>query len=60
MADPGQTYVAWPFENTGSGRFRLRDLLGSHRYEREGPIWPPGAVPGSAGMGYHVFEVKKI
>ncbi|MCU0579748.1 MAG: alpha-amylase, partial [Desulfobacterota bacterium] len=58
---PGQTYVTWPFENTGSGRFRLRDLLGSHRYEREGAdLAVRGLYLDMPAWGYHVFEVKKI
>jgi hypothetical protein len=57
----GQTYVKWPFENPGEGRFLLRDLMGPYRYEREGAdLAARGLYLDMPEWGYHFFEVKKL
>ncbi|MBI5585386.1 MAG: alpha-amylase [Deltaproteobacteria bacterium] len=55
----GQTFVTWPFEP--DGLFRLRDLLGPYRYEREGAdLADRGLYLDMPEWGYHAFEVKSI
>ncbi|MCX5906870.1 MAG: alpha-amylase family glycosyl hydrolase [Deltaproteobacteria bacterium] len=56
-----QCYVGLPFPDLGGGRFRLRDLMGTASYDREGDaLMTKGLYLDMPEWGYHVFEMSKI
>ena len=60
-AHPGQCYVRLPFPNLGNRRWRLHDLLGDVRYERDGTdLQSRGLYLDVAPWQYHVFEMKAV
>jgi len=57
-AHPSQCYVRLPFSDLGSGRWRLRDLLGEAHYERDGnELKSRGLFLDVPPWQYHVFEM---
>ncbi|MEZ5584499.1 MAG: alpha-amylase, partial [Candidatus Competibacteraceae bacterium] len=56
----GQCFVRLPFENLRGASFRLVDLMGPARYDRDGDglFGPPGLFLDMAPWGYHVFEFQ--
>jgi hypothetical protein len=59
--DPGQCYVALPFGDLGGRSWRLRDLLGEARYDREGDdLATQGLYLDLPPWGYHLFSLTEI
>jgi glycosidase len=57
---PSQCYVRLPFPALGSGRWRLRDLLGDTDYERMGDdLQSRGLYLDVPAWQYHVFEMTR-
>ena len=56
---PSQCYVQLPFSDLGSGRWRLRDLLGEAHYERDGSsLKSQGLYLDVPPWQYHIFDLK--
>jgi hypothetical protein len=54
-----QCYVRLPFPDLGGGGWRLRDLLGDARYDRDGnDLQSRGLYLDAAPWQYHVFELR--
>jgi len=60
-ANQGQCYVRWPFTDLGGRAVRLRDLLGSARFDRNGAdLISRGLYLDMPGWGYHVLAVTVL
>ncbi len=60
-AAPGQCYVTIPFGDLNGRRFRLRDLLSSTSYDRDGDdLAARGLYLDVPGWGHHVFEMVTV
>ena len=58
-AHNSQCYVRLPFSDLGRGRWRLQDLLGEARYDRDGnDLQSRGLYLDMAPWQYHVFEMR--
>ncbi len=58
-AQPSQCYVRLPFPNLGNRQWRLQDLMGEARYERDGnDLQSRGLYLDVPAWKYHVFEMK--
>jgi hypothetical protein len=56
-----QCYVAMPWKDLDSRRWRLRDRLGSAVYERDGAdLAARGLYLDMTAWGYHAFEVNPV
>jgi hypothetical protein len=54
-----QCYVRLPFSDLGRGRWRLQDLFGEARYDRDGnDLQSRGLYLDMAPWQYHVFEMR--
>ena len=59
-AHPSQCYVRLPFPDLERGKWRLTDLLGDARYERDGDeLQSRGLYLNVAPWQYHVFDVSR-
>jgi hypothetical protein len=58
-AQPSQCYVRLPFPDLGNRQWRLQDLMGEARYERDGnDLVSRGLYLDVPAWKYHVFEMK--
>ncbi len=56
-----QCYVRLPFAKLGNGRWRLQDLLGDARYDRDGKgLRSQGLYLDVPAWQYHVFELRSV
>ncbi|MEW6296139.1 MAG: alpha-amylase family glycosyl hydrolase [Thermodesulfobacteriota bacterium] len=56
-----QCYVQLPFREFGGGRWRLQDIMGTARYDREGDdMVARGLYLDMPAWGYHVFDVSRL
>jgi glycosidase len=54
-----QCYLPLPFPELGSGQWRLKDLMGTAAYERDGKeLASPGLYLDMGPWQYHVFELE--
>ena len=59
-ANPGQCYVRLPFPDLAQARWRLQDLLGPARYDRDGnDLQSRGLYLDVPAWQYHVFEMRR-
>jgi hypothetical protein len=57
----GQCHLRLPFEDLGDHRYRLRDLLSSAVYDRDGnAMLDPGLYIDLGAWGYNVFEITRL
>ena len=58
-ANQSQCYVRLPFSDLAGRTVRLKDLMSSRRYERDGDdLQSRGLYLDMPAWGYHVFEVS--
>jgi hypothetical protein len=60
-AHQSQCYVRLPLPGMGSGQWRLQDLLGDARYDRNGDdLQSRGLYLDAAHWQYHAFEMSRL